>query len=224
MSSHSRPSFPPRAVASDDPRVLVLFCHPKRHRSRVNRELVAAIEDLPGVTVHDLYEAYPDAAVDVAWEQQLLLQYDTIVLQHPFYWYSTPPLLKVWLDVVLTWGWAYGKGGTALRGKRLVQALTTGGGEAAYQPGGFNRFTIRELLAPMDQTAYLCGMEYLPPFVVHGTHLLDQDDIIRAGREYRSVIAALAKGPPPEAARSLPRLNADLSWTLSSVPAQGGRP
>jgi glutathione-regulated potassium-efflux system ancillary protein KefG len=214
VSAHSRPSFPPRVTPREDARVLVLFCHPKRHRSRVNRALVEAIDDLPGVTVHDLYEAYPDNHIDVAHEQQLLLAHHTVVMQHPFYWYSTPPLLKTWLDVVLTWGWAYGKGGTAIRGKRLLQALTTGGGEAAYQHGGFNRFTIRELLAPMVQTAHLCGMDFLPPFVVHGTHALEQDGIITAAREYRAVIQALAEDRLPETARQLARLNSDLSWTL----------
>ncbi|WP_396125955.1 NAD(P)H-dependent oxidoreductase [Brevibacillus laterosporus] len=25
----------------------------------------------------------------------------------PFYWYSSPPLLKKWLDDIFTHGWAY---------------------------------------------------------------------------------------------------------------------
>lgn len=29
-------------------------------------------------------------------------------MQHPFYWYSTPALLKEWQDLVLEHGWAYG--------------------------------------------------------------------------------------------------------------------
>lgn len=176
---------------ADDPRVLVLFCHPQAHRSRVNARLRDAIRDLPGVTVHDLYERYPDFGIDVEAEQDLLVRHPAIVMQHPFYWYSTPPLLKEWLDVVLAWGWAYGRGGTQLRGKRLLQAITTGGPEAAYGHAGHNRFTIRELLAPMDQTAHLCGMRYEDPFVVHGTHRLDEDGITRAAAAYRARIAAL---------------------------------
>lgn len=213
-AAHHPPRFPARTVAVDDPQVLVLFCHPKAHRSRVNKGLVRAIRDLPGVTVHDLYEAYPDAAIDVAHEQALLSAHHTVVLQHPFYWYSTPPLLKEWLDVVLTWGWAYGKGGTALRGKRLASALTTGGGEDAYQHHGFNRFTIRELLAPMAQTAHLCGMAYLPPFVVHGTHMLDAGAIGAAAADYRAVITALARGAAPDDAAA--RMNSGLGWTASA--------
>ena len=84
------------------------------------------------MTVHDLYEAYPDLDIDVAREKALLLAHDVIVWQHPFFWYSTPAILKEWQDLVLEFGWAYGPGGTALRGKLFVSAITTGGREAAY--------------------------------------------------------------------------------------------
>ena len=35
-----------------------------------------------------------------------------------FWWYSSPPLLKLWFDEVLTFGWAYGPGG-ASSGERV---------------------------------------------------------------------------------------------------------
>jgi glutathione-regulated potassium-efflux system ancillary protein KefG len=205
-----------RTRIASDPRLLVLLCHPNLGRSRVNRAMREAIADLDGVTVHDLYEAYPDSHVDdVPFEQELLLAHHTVVLQHPFYWYSMPPLLKGWMDLVLTWGWAYGRGGTKLRGKRMVNALTTGGAERAYGPEGFNRFTLRQFLAPVEQTAVLCGMVYLPPFAVHGTHRLDAASIERAALEYRASVDTLRDADLPlERLLALPRLNADLSWTV----------
>ena len=75
-------------------RVLVLFAHPALEKSRVNRHLLRAIEGLPDVTVHDLYEEYPDFQIDAEREQELLRTHDVIVLQHPFYWYSAPALVK----------------------------------------------------------------------------------------------------------------------------------
>ena len=176
-------------------RVLVLFAHPALEKSRVHRRLVERVRGLPGVTFHDLYEAYPDFDVDVKREQALLLAHDTVVLQHPLYWYSTPALLKQWEDLVLEHGWAYGSGGTALRGKRMVSAITTGGSESAYTEGGHNRYTIRQLLAPLEQTARLCGMDSLPPFVVHGTHRLDAGGVERAAEEYGRFVAALRDEP-----------------------------
>jgi glutathione-regulated potassium-efflux system ancillary protein KefG len=191
--------------------VLILFAHPALHKSRVNRPLFAAVQDLEHVTAHDLYEAYPEFHIDVKREQRLLEAHDVIVLQHPFYWYSTPALIKEWQDLVLEHGWAYGRDGNALRGKLLLSAITAGGGESAYKKQGANRFTIRELLAPIEQTATLCGMDYLPPFVVHGTHGLTQGEIERHADDYKRVVLALRDHRLDiESARGLARLNERL--------------
>ena len=192
-------------------RVLILFAHPALQKSRVNRQLVKAVESLGGVTFRDLYECYPDLDIDVKLEQRLLGEHDVIVLQHPFFWYSTPAIIKEWEDLVLEHGWAYGRDGTALRGKMLLSAITAGGRESAYRTDGFNRFTIRELLAPIAQTAFLCGMDYLPPFVVHGTHALSEAEILNHAEDYRRVICALRDGALDlEAAQRHPRLNSRL--------------
>jgi len=173
-------------------RILILFAHPVLERSRVNRRLVAEVRDISGVTVHDLYEAYPTLDIDAKREQRLLVDHDVIVFQHPFYWYSCPAILKEWQDLVLAHGWAYGHGGTQLRGKITLNAITTGGPESAYHHDGYNRFTIRELLAPWDQTAHLCGMRYLAPFAVHAAlRVVGDDDIAEPRARYRQLIEAL---------------------------------
>jgi glutathione-regulated potassium-efflux system ancillary protein KefG len=114
------------------------------------------------------------------------------VFQHPFYWYSTPAILKEWQDLVLQHGWAYGVGGTHLRGKITLNVVSTGGPATAYQRGGYNRFSVRELLAPWDQTAYLCGMRFLAPFVVHGALKVASDADVAASRaSYVRLLEAL---------------------------------
>lgn len=207
------------------PAVLILFAHPALQRSRVQRALVQSIRGLEGVLFHDLYEAYPDLDIDVKAEQRLLAEHHVIVLQHPFYWYSTPAILKEWQDLVLEHGWAYGAEGKALRGKTLLSAISTGGRQEAYRSGGYNRFTVRELLAPIEQTARLCGMEYLPPFVVHGTHLMQPDEIRAYSALYREVITALRDGRVDAAAvRGLPSLNGAFPTAPDALPeASRGR-
>lgn len=150
--------------------ILHLFAHPAAHRSRVNRPLVDAVKDLDGVHHVDLYGRYPDFDIDVAAEQEALVAAELVVFHHPFFWYSSPALLKEWQDLVLEHGFAYGTGGDALHGKSLLTVVTTGGVEEAYCPQGHNHYTMQEFLRPFEQTADLCGMAYLPPFVVHGTH------------------------------------------------------
>jgi len=195
--------------------VLILFAHPALQKSRVNRVLIQGVRDLPGVTFHDLYEAYPDFDIDVRREQQLLLDHDIVVFMHPFFWYSTPAILKEWQDLVLEHGWAYGREGTALRGKTFLNAITTGGREVAYQREGYNRYTIQELLAPLEQTARLCGMQVLPPFVAHGTHGMTGEEIRRHADDWRRTVEALRdERLDAEAARSHTRLNASLDSVL----------
>lgn len=196
-------------------RILVLFAHPALHKSRVNRRLVDAVRDLPGITIHELYEAYPDLDIDVSYEQELCERHDLIVMHHPFFWYSTPAILKEWQDLVLEHGWAYGTEGRALEGKLMMSAVTTGGRGEAYQPEEFNRFTIRQFLAPIEQTAALCRMEYLPPFVVHGTHALGEPAILAHAGDYRRVLVGLRDGTLDlEAARGRERINEDLAAVL----------
>jgi glutathione-regulated potassium-efflux system ancillary protein KefG len=198
-------------------KVLIVFAHPGLERSRVNRRLVEAVDGIQGVQFRDLYEAYPEFDIDVGREQHLLEEHDVIVFQHPLFWYSAPAMLKQWQDLVLEHGWAYGATGTALRGKVALHAMTTGGSEESYRREGGNRFTIGELLAPFEQTARLCGMSWLPPFVVHGTHLLTDPEIARHASDYRRLVAALRDGTLDDgAARGLPRLNMDLASVLGS--------
>lgn len=150
------------------PRILLNLFHPDIDNSRGNRILSEAVRDLENITFRNLYREYPDYNINVEHEQQLLLDHGLIVFQHPFYWYSSPSLLKEWEDRVLEQGFAYPPGvGDKLNGKDWLTVITTGGPEDAYLSGGFNNYTISELLRPFQQTANLCGMRWLPPLALH---------------------------------------------------------
>lgn len=173
--------------------ILILFAHPLLEKSTVHRELLESALHIPGVTVNDLYDRYPDFDVDVRQEQKLLLAHDIIIWQHPLYWYSAPPLLKQWLDLVLEHGWAYGKHGTALAGKKVFQVISSGGGMEAYQQGSFNKYPISDYLRPFERTAELCRMAYWPPFWVHGVHCMEASVVKQYADQYRNLLIALTK-------------------------------
>jgi glutathione-regulated potassium-efflux system ancillary protein KefG len=192
-------------------RILILFAHPALQKSRVNRVLIQGVQALDGVTFHDLYQVYPDFHIDVRHEQSLLRTHDIIAFHYPFLWFSTPAILKEWKDLVLEHDWAYGRNGNALRGKKHLNVITTGAREASYCRSGDSHFTIRDLLAPVEQTARLCGMEHLPPFVIHGTNEMTEKVIQQHADDYRRTLKALRDGRIDlNAARSHPRLNYDL--------------
>lgn len=158
-------------------KILILFAHPAFEKSRVNKFISEGTDLIQGVTFHDLYEEYPEFDINIQREQELLIKHDCIIFQFPFFWYSTPAILKEWQDLVLEHDWAYGSKGNELKDKLFFNVISTGGAKKAYQKDSFHKHTMQELTAPLTQTARLCKMIPLPPFIIHGTHGLDEEDL-----------------------------------------------
>jgi glutathione-regulated potassium-efflux system ancillary protein KefF len=177
---------------------LVLAAHPNWRDSRVNARLLAAARQVPGARVQDLYGSYPDYDIDVATEQSLAGAAPLIVLLHPIQWYSMPALLKLWLDEVLTYGWAYGPGGTALQGKDLWLVATTGSPESSYHPGSYNRYFFDAFLPPYEQTATLCGMRFLPPLLLHGANRASEEEVASHVQVFQHRLASYPQWPELE--------------------------
>lgn len=172
-------------------KTLVLFAHPALQHSRTNRLMLEAARRIDGLTFVDLYAEYPRFDLDVKAEQRRLLDHDAVVFQFPLLWYSPPPILKQWQDLVLEHGFAYGEHGTALKGKFWLCAITVGGPENAYSAHGRHGFSLRQLLSPLEATANLCKMPFLAPYVLFGA--LGVDDAARQAHAdgYRNLLEAL---------------------------------
>lgn len=150
----------------NDMKTLVIISHPAILESGSQQFLLSAVPENEDVTVHHLEEVYPDGDIDVAKEQHLLLEHDRIIFQFPFYWYSSPPLLKHWQDEVLTDGFALGRQGDKLEGKEFGLVFIIGVPEREYQAGGGELFSISELTKPFQAMAHKTGMVYLAPLTV----------------------------------------------------------
>lgn len=196
----------------DQPKkVLVLFAHPGQRYSKANEELTRVANDISDVTFIDLYAEYPRFKINVAVEQDRLLTHDVIIFQFPLFWYSTPALLKEWQDLVLEYGFAYGEGGDRIAGKLFLPVVTAGGPEDFYQTGGRNNFPLRDLLAPLEQTANLCGLEFVPPYTLFAALRAPGDNRLeRHSAGYAKLLRALRDGHLDlEAASGLPLLTAE---------------
>lgn len=173
-------------------RILIILAHPSYQRSYANRAMLRALKGLENVQVHDLCQIYPDMFIDVAREQRLLQDFDIIIFQHPIYWYSCPAILKEWMEQVLEYGYAFGPDGNALKHKYLLAAITTGGSEQSYSSSGHNHHSILDYLLPIQQSGLMCGMRWLPPFVVYGYHSIDDPDYLKQkGQQYRQLLTGL---------------------------------
>ena len=179
----------------DNMKTLALVVHPNIESSRVNKKWKEALLSVPDLTVHDLYEKYRNQPIDVKFEHQLLLSHDRIVFQFPLYWYSSPPLLKQWFDEVFTFGWAHGPGGTKLRGKEWVLAISIGSPEHSFQAGGYNLFSVSELTKPFQASASYVGMTYLPPFVEYRSNRISDQEITQSAIRYVQHITNVELNP-----------------------------
>ncbi|TFZ03677.1 glutathione-regulated potassium-efflux system oxidoreductase KefF [Ramlibacter humi] len=207
-------------VPGGESSIYVLAAHPNWRESRVNRRLVEAARGTPGVRVRDLYGEYPDYDIDVAAEQAHAAAAQLIVLLHPIQWYSMPPLMKLWLDEVLTHGWAYGHKGTALSGKDLWLVASTGGPEDSYHPRGYNRYFFDAFLPPYEQTAALCGMRFLPPLLMHGAHRAKREQIAAHTEVFAARLNTYPDWPEMEQLESCPACEVPLTDRPQTVKEQ----
>jgi putative NADPH-quinone reductase len=79
-----------------------------------------------------------------------------------------------------------------LHGKHLVPVVTTGGERDVYELGIEDTIDIRTLLSPLQRTAKVCGLTYVPPFVLFGAISANEDGRASHHLEaYRELLEAL---------------------------------
>ncbi len=154
--------------------------------------MAEAAQEISDIEFLDLYRAYPRHDINVAAEQERILAADIILFQFPVFWYSTPSIIKDWQDLVLEHGFAYGAGGDRLSGKHMMLAVTAAGPEDAYTPNGYQHYPLRTFLTPLEQTARLCRMRFLPPYVLYSSlKAPETDEVGQHVAGYRRLIEAL---------------------------------
>lgn len=166
--------------------VIVLLAHPDIRKSTANAALSKTAADVEGVQVINIYD-YP-VAPDVY--RECISRAKTIVYEFPFYWMSSPHLLKQWIDEVFMEFTQE----NAVKGKRLMVVTTTGSEEAAYRHDGRNKYTMDEYLRPFEGQANHAGMIWEKPLVVYGQGTADAARLLESGcREYRKRLEELVK-------------------------------
>ncbi|WP_341835817.1 NAD(P)H-dependent oxidoreductase [Chitinophaga pollutisoli] len=154
-------------------KTLVIVTHPNMEASVINKRWIAEMQKHPEqYQIHELYKSYPSGKIDVPREQALIEAHDRIIFQFPLYWFSSPPLLKQWLDEVLAYGWAYGsKSGYKAGGKKIALAITAGIDEEEYLPGARYKYTLQELTRPFELTFEYIRADYRGFHAFYGIEL-----------------------------------------------------
>jgi glutathione-regulated potassium-efflux system ancillary protein KefF len=200
--------------------ILLLAAHPDLANSHITQALLQAARAAghgPGhLATRDLYALYPDYAIDIAAEQQALAEARLVIWLHPLHWYGMPALMKLWVDEVLAFGWAYGPGGQALQGKDLWLLSSTGGAAESYSASGHNEHPIDSFLLPYAQTARLCGLRWLPPLLLHGAHRIGDAAVQQHVRGFVQQLLSYPQWCPPRTELAAPEVPLDARPALFS--------
>ena len=156
--------------------------HPHMDQSRVNKALANAAEQA-GIEVRNIYDLYPDFKIDVEQERQVLADTDRIAFQFPFYWYSSPALMKQYEDDVFTGNWAY-NGGNAIKDHEWLLAVSTGSPKQAYQRNGRHFYLGPELLRPYQATNHLIQTKFCVPFISYADLCQTDADLQKRAQAY----------------------------------------
>ena len=166
-------------------KTLVILAHPDMENSRINKKWKEELEKYPDkITVNELYKNYPDWNIDIKKEQELILKHDNIIFEFPLYWYSSPPILKKWLDDVLSFNWAYGNE-YRLKGKNIGFAVSVGGPETEYSKTGSVKFSMNEILIPFEATVEYIKANLISHYILFdATESLSKEKLLESTKNY----------------------------------------
>lgn len=137
---------------------------------------------------------------EIVREVDRVLAADTVVFVFPVYWFSTPAILKGWIDRVFLSGAFYGGKRIYQRGsmvgKRAVTAITLGGRDHMFGPRALHGELVRGMMRHFFQgTLGYVGFDVVEPFVGYHVPYCPDAERDRIMSDWRAYIATLDQQP-----------------------------
>jgi NAD(P)H dehydrogenase (quinone) len=134
-------------------------------------------------------------APDILAEVEKLRRADLLILSFPVFWFSTPAIMKGWVDRVLLSGIAFGgkrfydRGG--LKGKRALVAATIGSRDYMFGERAIHGQMESMFAHLLRGTLGYVGMDVLPPFFAWHVPYLDESQRCTLLDQYRQYLRRL---------------------------------
>ncbi|MCT4586754.1 MAG: NAD(P)H-dependent oxidoreductase [Carboxylicivirga sp.] len=177
-------------------KTIVICGHSNITSSIANHAIVEELSaNHSNAEVRELIKLYPDFNINANAEQEALVNASNIVLQFPVQWFGIPAILKQWLDLVFAMGFAHGKGGDKLKGKKLYISYTTGIPQETYNSLPDDGFKIEHINLWFKQIADYTGMDYQGASAEYGMMPIGtqtkEQVVERAGRHAKALVARM---------------------------------
>lgn len=141
-------------------------------------------------------------APDIAAEQEKVLWSDAVILQFPMWWFSTPAILKGWIERVFTSGFGYGPAlpppysENPLGGRRALVSVTAGARASSFSDRGIHG-QLADVLHPLQHGLFwFTGMAPLEPFVMYGANEVSEEEFAAAKLAYGQRLDGLFTDEP----------------------------
>jgi putative NADPH-quinone reductase len=164
--------------------ILLISGHPEPGKSIANRAILKELNSISDIEIHELAGAHSGYEFNVQKEKEKLQWADLIILQAPFRWYGLPALMRLWIEQVFTFGFAFGPEGNKLKGKKVLLSLTLGGDEIAYSSQGQHQHPVETFLVSLERFLAYCSIEYLPPVYSYSMADNDKNSILEKARRH----------------------------------------
>lgn len=168
-------------------KTLIILAHPDIQKSQINKALCESIKNTPNITLHNLYETYPDRKINPSKEMELLKSHDKIVFQFPLYWFSSPSMLKEWEDVVFS-SILYSNEPKLLSGKTFQIVTSIGSPKEKYTADGRNQKNIEEIFTPITLSANYLGMKTQETFCVYNAMGMTDELLLKSVADYEKML------------------------------------
>ena len=143
-------------------KIVVIMAHPNMEASVLNKNIKKELSEVENIVYKDLTSLYGDFKIDIEKEQDDIKDADKIVFQFPMQWYSSPAILKQYVDEVFSYGFVYevDENGIfqalSLKGKEFQMIVTMGAQKESFE--GEGRLSTKECLNAFSYTAKMLGM------------------------------------------------------------------
>lgn len=139
----------------------------KNNIELLNLDLYDHAKEIP-FYIHDMQQL--EASSFFQKNKELILQADRIILFFPVYWYSTPAIVKAWIDLITRYAWNYKNGECAQPLHHITKVLSISSSIAKHP---WYKFLYEHpVQKQITDTFKFMGIKTIKPYMIYDVYAM----------------------------------------------------